>query len=94
MRDIAWTHTRQDQPIPGELPEQSALDPPSDQSENPHSEDEVDQRLLTHLAQEGGVKFLDLLLAKAVPPLDLESPYTSSIREWAFRDIQKMPSEQ
>jgi len=61
--------------------------------DNPQSEDEVDQQLLTRLAQEGGVKYLDLLLAKAVSPHDLESPDTSNIREWTFRDILKMPSE-
>ena len=85
--------SQQDQSIPGGIPAQSNSDPPSDQSENPHSEDEVDQQLLSRLAQEGGVKFLDLLLAKAVSQLDLESPDTSNIREWTFRDIQKMPSE-
>jgi len=80
--------------MPGEIPEQSDSGPRSAESENLHtSEDEVDQQLLTHLAQEGGVKFLDLLLAKAVPLADLESPDTSNIREWTFRDILKMPSE-
>ena len=44
-------------------------------------------------AQEGGVKYLDLLLAKAVSLHDLESPDTSNIREWTFKDILKMPSE-
>src|SRR6266571_7399069 len=110
IRDIARTHTwrhltgdqpvssrlrsRQDQRMPGEIPEQSDSGPPSAESENPHtSEDKVDQQLLTRLAQEGGVKFLDLLLAKAVPLVDLESPDTSNIREWTFRDILKMPSD-
>src|SRR6266702_2320040 len=110
IRDIAQTRTwrhltgdqlvssrlrsRQDQRMPGEIPEQSDSGPPSAESENPHtSEDKVDQQLLTHLAQEGGVKFLDLLLAKAVPLVDLESPDTSNIREWTFRDILKMPSD-
>jgi hypothetical protein len=58
------------------------------------SEDEVDQLVLARLAQEGGVKFLDLLLAKAVPPFDLGSPDTSNICEWTFRDIQKMLNDQ
>ena len=62
--------------------------------DNPHSsEDEVDQKLLACLAQEGGVKYLDLLLAKAVPLHDLGSPDTSNICEWTFRDILKMPSD-
>jgi len=84
----------QDRTVPGDTPEQTVSDLPTTESESPHtSEDEVDQQLLTRLAQEGGVKFLDLLLAKAVPPFDPESPDTSNIREWTFRDILKMPSD-
>src|SRR6266702_2408415 len=80
-------HSRQDQRMPGEIPEQNDPDPPSAESKSLQtSEDEVDRQLLTRLAQEGGVKFLDLLLAKAVPLVDLESPDTSNIREWTFRD--------
>ncbi len=90
----SWLRSHQDQRIPGEIPEQSDPNPPSAESESPHTpEDKVDQQLLTHLAQEGGVKFLDLLLAKAVPLVDLELPDTSNIHEWTFRDILKMPSD-
>src|ERR1700744_5017324 len=84
----------QDQPMPGGIPEQDVFDPPTPESEDSHSEDEVDQQLLTRLAQEGGVKFLDYLLAAAVAPYDLGSPDTSNIREWTFKDILKMPSDQ
>jgi hypothetical protein len=74
--------------------EQSASKLPTTLSESLHdSEDEVDQQLLTRLAQEGGVKFQDYLLAKAVPPYDLGSLDTSNIREWTFRDILRMPKE-
>jgi transposase InsO family protein len=87
------TRTSQDQQVPGEFPEPT--DPLPLHGEQPAvSEDEVDQLVLARLAQEGGVKFLDLLLAKAVPPFDLGSPDTSNIREWTFRDIQKMPNDQ
>jgi len=80
-------------PASEEIPDPFAPLFPRDQSEPPHtSEDEVDQLLIARLAQEGGVKFLDLLLAKAVPFDDLGSPDTSKIREWTFRDILKMPS--
>ena len=41
--------------------------------------------------REGGVEFLNYLLAKAVP-LDPESPNTANICKWTFRDILKMPS--
>ena len=50
--------------------------------------------VLSWLAQEGGVKFLDVLLAKAVPLDDLGSPDTSKICEWTLRDILQMPSGQ
>jgi hypothetical protein len=72
-------------PMPGEFP-----DPPSE-IPLPESDDEVDE-LLRH-AREGGVEFQNYLLAKAVPLIDSESPDTTNIREWSFRDILKMPSE-
>jgi hypothetical protein len=52
------------------------------------SEGNVDDLLC--LAREGGVEFLNQLLAKAVPP-DSETPDTANVREWTFRDIIKMP---
>ncbi|KAH9008639.1 hypothetical protein EDB85DRAFT_2164076 [Lactarius pseudohatsudake] len=109
IRDIARTHTwrqltqpqqgssqqrpRPEQMASGDNPDPADSDSSSAQSDNLHDSDEVDQQLLIRLAQEGGVKFLDLLLAKAVSPLDLESPDTSNIREWTYRDILNMPSE-
>jgi len=39
--------------------------------------------------QEGGVRFLNYLLAKAVSP-DLESLDISKVREWSYRDILHM----
>jgi hypothetical protein len=41
---------------------------------------------------DGGVKFLDYLLTKAVPNSP-ESPDTAKVCEWTFRDILKMPTE-
>src|ERR1700760_4640194 len=79
--------------VSGNDPDSANSDSSIAQSENSHDSDEVDQQLLIRLAQEGGVKFLDFLLAKAVSPIDLESPDTSNIREWTYRDILKMPSE-
>ena len=85
--------TSHDQSVPGEFPEQ-ASDPPITQSDTlPESEDEVDQQLLIRLAKEGGVKFLDLLLAKAVSPTDLGSPDTANIWEWTYKDILRMPTD-
>ena len=80
--------------IPGGFPETNP-DPPPAVSEAPPepSEDEVDD-LLSRLAQEGGVKFLDHLLAKAVPSADLEPLDTSNVREWTYKDILRMPEAQ
>jgi hypothetical protein len=48
---------------------------------------------LAKLAQEGGVDFINYLLAKAVAD-DGSLPNTSSPREWTFRDILRMPKQQ
>ena len=74
--------------IPGDpMPSASHEELPSE----PKSEDEVDEVL--RLQREGGVKFMDYLLAKALPPDDSKSPDTARVHEWTFRDIIKMPSE-
>ena len=66
------------------VPPGAFTDPP------PVSEDEVDDIL--RLTREGGVQFLNQLLANAVPP-DSDSPDTANIREWTFKDILRMPSD-
>ena len=52
-----------------------------------------EQAQLLRLAQEEGVRFMNYLLAKAVPPHNL-LPDTSNVREWTFRDILRMPTAQ
>src|SRR5271156_444338 len=47
---------------------------------------------LSQLAQEGGVNFIQYLLAKAIPHDDT-LPQPSQVREWQFRDISKFPRE-
>ena len=77
----------------GQQPATSQTDLPVSSSETPlpaASEDEIEE--LLRLQREGGVKYLDLLLAKAVPAIDSESPDTANIREWTFKDIRRMPS--
>jgi hypothetical protein len=49
---------------------------------------------LAKLAQEGGVDFINYLLAKALPDAQADDgtlPSSSSPREWTFRDILQMP---
>ncbi len=62
------------------------------ESEDPQIDSEGNIDELLRLAREGGVEFLNQLLAKAVPP-DLETPDTANMREWTFRDIIKMPKD-
>ena len=71
---------------------------PGGLSDGPESEDlptdsegKVDDFLC--LAKEGGVEFLNQLLAKAVPPDDSDSPDTANVCEWTFRDILSMPKD-
>jgi hypothetical protein len=71
--------------------------PPGGFSDSPESEDlqtdsEGDIDELLYLAREGGVDFLNQLLAKAVPP-DSETLDTANVQEWTFRDIIKMPKD-
>jgi len=62
------------------------------------SQAEVEGLLQTNylhsLAKEGGVAYLNHLLAMAVPPNDSEVPDTSRVREWSFKDILRMPFAQ
>ena len=48
---------------------------------------------LTSLAQEGGVRYLNYLLAKADTP-HLEVPDISEIREWSYKDLLRLPKSQ
>ena len=78
------------QPVPGGLQDEDA---PSPESEDPpDSQGEVED-ILSTLVEQGGVGFLNQLLAKAVPP-DLESLDISKIREWSYKDILYMSKVQ
>ena len=43
------------------------------------------------LAQEGGVRFMNYLLAKAIPPHD-KLPNNINVRDWTFHDILQLPA--
>ena len=83
------------------LPSPSDRDESSDEEntenssgENATSSDQSQskvERSLTYLAQEGGVKAINYLLAKAVSP-QLPVSDISNIREWSFKDIIHLPS--
>jgi len=63
-----------------------------DSSQSAKSVDEVEETL-SYLVKHGGVRYLNTLLAAAVPP-GSEIPDTHNIREWSFKDIMCMPSAQ
>jgi hypothetical protein len=99
-KDIEWTRTWKDmvgklgssrtRPITPSVPPGGFSNGP--ESNDPQSDSEGNVDKLLCLAREGGVEFLNQLLAKAVPP-DLETPDTANVREWTFRDIIKMPKD-
>jgi len=87
---------------PGPSPPHSSDDPDQslgecsegsdDDSQSAKSMDEVEETL-SYLVKHGGVRYLNTLLAAAVPP-GSEIPDTCNIREWSFKDIMRMPSAQ
>jgi len=87
---------------PGPSPPYSSDDPDQslgersegsdDSSQSAKSVDEVEETL-SYLAKHGGVRYLNTLLATAVPP-GSEIPDTRNICEWSFKDIMCMPSAQ
>jgi hypothetical protein len=99
-KDIEWTRTWKDmvgklgsshtKPVTPSVPPGGFSN--GSESEDPQTDSEGDVDDLLHLAREGGVEFLNQLLAKAVPP-DSETPDTANVCEWTFRDIIKMPKD-
>jgi len=87
---------------PGPSPPHSSDDPDQslgecsegsdDSSKSVKSMDKVEETL-SYLAKHGGVRYLNTLLAAAVPP-GSEIPDTRNICEWSFKDIMRMPSVQ
>ena len=47
---------------------------------------------MAQMAQEGGVSLIDFLMQKAV--LMHEGPSPTSVREWSFHDILKLPKKE
>ena len=92
MQRRTWTRMTDPTPGPSKTPMPGETTPSAlSETLQPESEEEDKVDDILYLIRKGGVKFLDYLLAKAVP-LDPESPNTANICEWTFRDILKMPS--
>ena len=45
---------------------------------------------MAQLSQEGGVAFMNFLLATAVPPHEISLPLPSNVKEWQISDIMHM----
>ena len=100
-RQTYWRNTvegssRSRNQIPVRQPENPVPGPSSQPTPNIKSDtddsDETDkQSKLSKLAWEGGVRFMNFLLAKAVPPHG-SSPNPLNVRDWTFRDILQMPT--
>jgi hypothetical protein len=74
---------------PSEQPPADNAAPPGALSEHsPHNSDDDEVEDILCVQREGGVQFLNHLLAKAVPP-DLESPDSANVCEWTFRTFIK-----
>ena len=51
------------------------------------------EAMAARLSQEGGVAFMNFLLASAVPPHERSLPPSSNVREWQLKDISRMKSQ-
>jgi hypothetical protein len=102
-KGIRWTRTWKDMTgskpgssrtqQPFEQPPADNAAPPGALSEClPHNSDDDKVEDILCLQREGGVQFLNHLLAKAVPP-DSESPDSANVCKWTFKDTHKMPSD-
>jgi len=87
--------SRQNEPVPGPSSQPNPTTHSDDDAplDNEHAPESEDSEVVLKLAQEGGVRFMNFLLAKAVPPHD-ELPNLSNIRDWTLRDILHLPAAQ
>ena len=90
----------EDREDPGNVGDEESSDPESEESSNGNygSSNRVEGMLgplgsLTFLVQEGGVRYLNYLLAKADTPHS-EVPNISKIREWSYKDLLILPKSQ
>jgi len=72
-----------------QVPGPSAPAVPENDYRDP-SLDNPEEEQLVKLAQEGGVEFIEYLLAQALP-YNSSLPSKSNPREWTFRDIMRLP---
>jgi len=94
-RSRSQPKSRQNEPVPGPSSQPNPTTHSDDDAllDDEHAPESEDSEVVLKLAQEGGVRFMNFLLAKAVPPHD-ELPNPSNIRDWTLRDILHLPAQQ
>ena len=66
---------------------------PSSAQPDPTDSSQLSDRLLTRMAQEGGVSLINFLLQKAIPH-EGDIPNPTKVKEWSFRDILRLPKKE
>jgi hypothetical protein len=86
------TSRQREHPVPNN--DEQVPGPSSDNQSGGSGQDapqDITEEHLAKLAKEGGVEFMNYLMAKAVP---IDDSLPQSTREWTFRDILRMPKQQ
>jgi hypothetical protein len=65
---------------------------PSDSNQSDDGQPSLED-MMAQMAQEGGVSLINFLMQKAVPLHEENTPSPTSVREWSFRDILKLPKK-
>jgi hypothetical protein len=50
--------------------------------------------MMAQMAQEGSVSLINFLMQKAVPLHEENTPSLTSVKEWSFHDILKLPKKE
>jgi hypothetical protein len=66
---------------------------PSDSNQSDNGQPSLED-MMAQMAQEGGVSLINFLMQKAVPLHEGNTPSPTSVREWSFHDILKLPKKE
>jgi hypothetical protein len=66
---------------------------PSDSNQSDNSQPSLED-MMAQMAQEGDVSFINFLMQKAVLLHEENTPSSTSVREWSFCDILKLPKKE
>jgi hypothetical protein len=66
---------------------------PSDSNQSDDGQPSLED-MMAQMAQEGGVSLINFLMQKAVLLHEGNTPSPTSVREWSFHDILKLPKKE